>query len=40
MTKGRFTPKDRARMTKQYEEVASADTDSLINLEIRFYDFI
>ena len=40
MTKDRFTPTDRARMMSQYEEIASADTDSLRNPETRFYDFI
>jgi len=40
MTKDRFTPTDRARIKNQYEEVASADTDSLRDPEIRFYDFI
>jgi hypothetical protein len=38
MTKSRFTPTDQARMTKQYEEVASAR--GLRRPEIRFYDFI
>ena len=40
MTQNRFTSRDQARMRKQYEQVASADPDSLRDPEIRFYDFI